>query len=150
MPHALTIRSEVKGGRLSQRARRQIVGTLALYEGRDVEILIRTPKRSTQANAYLWAAVYPPIQAALAELGKALPCEALHEYFCRKYLPPAFRTLLNGEELVVRGKSSELGSTEFFDFVEAVRTDEMVLALGVVVDDPAPSYRSYRIQHVPA
>lgn len=131
-------------GHLPETRRRQIADYLAVHAGRDVLIRVGRPKRSTQANAYVWGVVYPAIQRALAEAGQAVSCEALHEHFKQKYLPPRTVEVFD-ETLVLAGSSADLDSEEFYDFVESIRTDEAVLALGVEVPDPDPAYRSYRL-----
>ncbi len=138
MPTPLILRAEVRDGHLSERARRQIANVLPLYEGKDVEVTIRPPKRSTRANALLWAGIYPPIQRALADSGRGVSCEALHVHYAAKYLPPDFSVEIDGETVVGRGKTSKLDSTTFSDFIEAIKTDDMVLALGVVFEDEGP------------
>ncbi|HYG68163.1 MAG TPA: hypothetical protein VD838_10905 [Anaeromyxobacteraceae bacterium] len=118
--------------------------TLRLYAEGEVEVTIRKPKRSGRANAYWWGAVLPAIQRGLAEAGQAVSCEALHVHFAEKYLPPRIEEVF-GITQVMRGRTSELDSTSFFDFVEAVRFDEEVLALGVEVPEPERGLSSYKI-----
>lgn len=145
MPRALDISTTAsEDGRLPKGVSRRIRDHLALFAGREVRIRISSPKRSTQANAYLWACVYPAIQQGLAESGTAASCEAIHEIMKSRYLPARVIEAM-GESLVLPGSSADLDSTAFYSFVESIRTDEDVLALGVVIPDPEPSYRSYKI-----
>lgn len=145
MPRALTISADVtEDGHLPKDIRQRIASQLQLYRGRAVEVVIRSPKRSTQANAYLWGVVYPAIQQAMAEAGMAASCEAIHELMKRRYLPTRVADVL-GEAVPLSASSADLDSTAFYDFVERIRSDEDVLALGCHIPDPEPSYKSYRI-----
>ena len=145
MPEPLTFACTVsKDGRLPDACRELVRRTLRLYAEGEVEVTIRKPKRSNRANAYWWGVVLPAIQRGLAEAGKAVSCEALHVHFAEKYLPPRVEEVF-GVTMVLRGRTSELDSTSFFDFVESVRYDEEVLALGVEVPEPDARFSSYKI-----
>jgi hypothetical protein len=145
MPRAITLRGTVDAeGRPSKALATRARDALRLYADGDVELVIRKPLRSLEANNYLWGVCYPLIQAGWSEAGKAYPVDALHQYYAEKYLPPDFSVVINGETVVGRGRTSRLPSTEFYDFVEAIRTDETVLALGVVIPDPDPDYKRHR------
>lgn len=138
MPKALTIRSRVEDGRVSKTASGRLRSHLRLFEGGDVEITIRRPRRSLKQNAYYFGVVLPAIQSALAESGTAVSVDAIHEVMKSRHLPPRQHEAF-GETLVLPASSAALDSTDFHDFIEAVRQDEDVLALGCYIPDPNES-----------
>lgn len=156
MPHKLTIRTTVdEDGHLPKTRRNQIASTLQLYTGSEVEITIGKPKRSTQANAYYWGVVLKEIQLACVEAGVTatnpetgemhpITAEMLHRMMKDRYLQPE-PVEIAGQPLTLGGSTTRLDSTEFFDYVERVRSDPFVLALGVDVPEPEGSYRSYNL-----
>ena len=149
MPSPLTIRSEVRLGddgkaRLSKVAHAQIAAALPLYAGREVEITIRPPKRSTAANAYYWGVVVREAQRVLVEAGYALTSDDVHRWLKRRHLPWRHVDTPTGPE-TREPSTASLDSTEFFGYVEAIRTDEALLALGFHAEAPEPAYRSYKL-----
>lgn len=149
MPQAIDITLSVTGeGQFADKGRsRWLREIIKLYAGRDVRIRVSSPKRSTSANAYLWGVVYARIQQGLLESGTAVSTEAIHEHFKRRYLPARVITVF-GEDHVLPGSTSDLDSTAFYEYVEAVRNDEDVLQLGVYIEEPDPVYKSYRIEEM--
>ena len=148
MPHALKFRTTVQeGGRLPKYRQKSIRSYLELCEGQEIEIRLGKPKRTTKANAFYWVGVIAPIQAAAAEAGEAVSAQALHEYFKAKYLPPATVGFC-GDEVLIPPTTTQLDSTQFYDFIESVRTDDVVLQLGVVFDEPE-GLRSFSIDDLP-
>ncbi|HYE96497.1 MAG TPA: hypothetical protein VD962_09840 [Rubricoccaceae bacterium] len=147
MPLPLEITAPVsEDGRLPDGYRRQLASTLALYRGREVRIQVSGPKRTTAANSYYWGVVIKEIRAAMAEAGKAVPAWAIHEHFKGKYLDvQPEEAEVDGHHYTREPSTASLDSTTFFDYVEAIRNDELVLGLGCVIPDPDPSYRSYKI-----
>jgi len=149
MPHSLEIISEVTDGRLPQYRQEQIRSYLKLFEGQDVHIRMGKPKRSSQANRYYWVAVIEPIRRALMEAGmEYASADVVHEYFKRKFLPVRCTEVL-GEPFTLTGSTTELDSTEFFDYIESIKHSEKVLQLGIEFEDPDPSYRSYSLSELP-
>ncbi|MDX1545606.1 MAG: hypothetical protein R3247_01380 [Rhodothermales bacterium] len=145
MPQAVDMTWTVgDDGHLPRAARRFLAAQLKLYAGGEVRIRLSRPKRTTKANAYYWAAVIQPIRAALLEAGQVASAEDVHELFKARYLAPRVAEVF-GEAHVLSGSTAELDQTAFFEYVEAIRTDEDVLALGVFVEDAPESLRSHRI-----
>lgn len=119
-------------------------GQLKLYAGREVRIQVSSPKRSNKANAFYWVGVIGEIQRAAAEAGHAVSANALHEYFKAKYLSPTTEDVW-GEEVTIPPSTAKLDSTAFHEYIESIRMDETVLALGVYFDEPE-GLRSYSIE----
>lgn len=133
-----------ESGSLSQSARRFLAEQVRLYAGGDVRIQISRPVRSKSANRYLWGVVYKAIQQAMADAGMPASSEAIHEHFKHKYLQARVYEAF-GMTYVCQPTSTDLDADEFYEFIERIRTDEEVQALGVWFDEPADKYRSYRI-----
>lgn len=160
MPRALDISTTAsEDGRLPKGVSRRIRDHLALFGGREVRIRISSPKRSTQANAYYWAGIIDPIRTAMIEAGigffediapggevvlKPVMAETIHRYFKRKYLPVQTASVF-GEPMTIEPTTTDLGSTEFADYIEAIRQDPQVLQLGVYFDDPDGPFKSHTI-----
>lgn len=145
MPKAIDRTFEVsQDGHLPATARAFIAGQLQLYAGGDVRLHISRPKRTTKANAFYWAGIIEPIRLALLEAGQPAPAEAIHEVFKRRYLPPRTVTVL-GEEHWLSPTTTTLDQTAFSDFIESIKHDEDVIALGVYIEDPDGDFRSYTI-----
>ena len=106
----------------------------ALYAGRQAKLTMEPPPRSNQANRYYWGLVLPQIRLAALDTGQTVSCEALHEHFKRLYLDPEVSSV-NGVEIRVY-TTKNLDSTQFYDYVENIRSDEMVLGLGCYIPDP--------------
>ena len=136
MPRKVDIVAQVdEQGRLSKTRRQWLASQLRLYAGGDVRIQISRPKRSNKANAYLWGVIYPEIQRKAAEAGYAWSAEAIHEVMKRRYLEARILEVM-GETHVLAGSSAELDSTAFYDFIESVKMDEDVIALGCYFPEP--------------
>lgn len=142
MPKARTFTARVgDDGRLSIATERHIQDELKLYSGRRCVVRLSRPQRSHAANRYLWGVVYKTIRKAAADAGTHLPADAWHRYFKDKYLEPGVETVA-GREIVVPPSSARLDSTAFYEYVEAIRTDEeIVRALGIHIPDPDPGWR---------
>lgn len=133
-----------EAGAMPSEVSRAFYGYLATHGGRKIRLRLSRPQRTTQANNYLWGVVYPAIQRGLAEAGTAASAADIHKHFKAEYLPPRVFEVF-GITHVEPPSSAKLDKEEFYDFVEAIRTDESVLALGVEIPDPDPSYRSYTL-----
>ena len=131
-------------GHLPRSAREHIAGQLKLYAGRDVRVRLSRPKRTTKANAYYWSQIIEPIRIALLEAGQPAPAEAIHEVMKRRYLEPRTTTVFD-EEHWMPPTTTDLDQTDFSDYIENVKHDEDVIALGVYIPDPDGDFRSYRL-----
>ena len=144
MPRRLELIVSVdEDGNLPKMTRVHIGMYLSLYAGGEVQINLGPKKRSTRANSFYWRNIISPIRMALLESGQAHSAEAIHEVFKRRYLDVTAETLF-GEE-VARYTTTRLDSTEFYFYLEAIRTDEDVIALGVVFPEEETAFRSYTI-----
>lgn len=155
MPRAIEIITEVDSeGKIPKKYTRFIRDQLMMYAGGEVRIQVGRPKRTTRANAYYWAAVIEPIRLAMLDAGigwmetndgiKAVSAEALHHHFKTKYLPVQTMVIF-GDDVTLPPTTTALDSTEFFDYVEAVKTDPQVLQLGVYFEEAPENLRSYAI-----
>lgn len=151
MPQPLDITVSISmDGSLPQGVSRAVRDYLKLYAGGTVCIRISRPKRSTQANAYYWSQVIDPIWTAMLEAGvgqvetinpvtgestvSPLTQAAVHAYFKHKYLPVSLVQV--GDVTVTREPTTtKLDSTQFSEYMDAIRTDELTLSLGVVFED---------------
>lgn len=158
MPRATDITCEVAGdGSIPKKYREHIRDNLKLYAGGEVRIRLSRPKRSTRANAYWWGYVLEEIRQGMLEAGigwmetndgiKAVSAEILHHHFKSKYLPVRTAVVF-GDDITLPPTTTTLDSTEFHDFVEAVKTDPQVRQLGILFDEP-DDMRSYAIAEMP-
>ena len=145
MPVALTLRGDVDAeGRPSKALAERARDAFRLYAGGTVEITIAPPRRSTTANAYYWGVVVREVQRAMVEAGMMAPSEAVHDWLKRRHLP--IRTVeVMGESITLPASSAILNSTDFSDYIERIKGDEMLLAIGCVIPEPGEPVRGYKI-----
>jgi hypothetical protein len=91
--------------------------------------------------------VLPAVRYGAFDAGYELPLEALHTLFKERYVDPIIHHA--GDMEIVVLTTTQLDSTQFYDYIEAIRNDEFVLALGVTIPEPEEKYRSYSIQDKP-
>tara|TARA_R110000822_G_scaffold103213_5_gene229803 strand:- start:254 stop:703 length:450 start_codon:yes stop_codon:yes gene_type:complete len=148
MPRPLDIVTNVgHDGAIPSSHKRRIADHLMLFAGSPVRLQVTAPKRSNKANAFYWAGVIRPIQIACADAGRAVSGQGLHEYFKQLYLPVKTE-MVNGTDVVIPLSTTKLDSTAFHDFIESIRTDEFVLALGVYFDEPE-EFSTHKIDDLP-
>ena len=114
---------------------------LKLFAGGQVVITYERPKRSLKQNAYYWGVVIEEVRQALLEAGHPLSSKAIHEHYKAKYLSAEGYTYTSREtgevhEIVQTRSTTDLDSTEFSDYVERIRTDELVQQLGIYIPLP--------------
>lgn len=138
-------------GQLADRRRAAwLWSQIKLYAGRRVRIRVSAPKRSTRANAYYWGVVLDTIRRACMDAGQPVSAEELHHHFKALYLPARTFEVM-GIDHVMPGSTAQLDSTSFADYIEAIKQDEQVLALGCYIPDPDEyeeregAFRSYAI-----
>lgn len=146
MPKALdeTFYVTDDGKLADQRRAEWLRSQLQLYAGGQVRIRIGRPKRSTRANAYYWGVVIATVREALMEAGMPVSAEALHVHFKRRYLEPRTTCVL-GIDHVLDPTTTDMDSTEFSYYIEAIKEDEDVRRLGVYIPEPDENMRSSRI-----
>ena len=114
----------VTGGRLPREMGEKLAALIRTLDGRRVCISVKEVKRkrSLQANAYLWGVVYPPIVAAFREHGNAVDADDVH-LFCKQHVGKLKQVLVtpDGEVLHSVGSTARLGTSEFMDYVAAVK-----------------------------
>ena len=145
MPQPLEfIADALPGWHLPTWRREQIARVLTMYEGGEVQVVLRRPKRTTQANRYYWKVVMGELQRAAIAAGHAVSTEELHEWFKRKYLPNRTANVL-GAEITLPPTTTDLDQTAFSEYIEAIKNDEMTIQLGAYWPEPDGAFRSYRI-----
>lgn len=149
MPFALDFICDVDDdGRIPAVRQTVIRANLRERAGGQVRIRVGAPVRSTRANAFYWAGVIGPIQAFLAERGRARPAWAIHEALKETHLPTVAVEL--PEEVVDFMDEAEMGEKVYRRFT-TTRLDvgqfslfcELVMAewggYGVDFTEPIPS-----------
>ncbi len=120
---------------------------LKLYAGGQVRIRISRPKRSTAANAYYWGVVLAAIREAMMDAGHPVSAEALHHHFKALYLEPRWVQVFHYTHMMPP-TTTDLDQTAFAEYIESIKQDQAVLALGVYIPEPDAGYdafRSYKI-----
>lgn len=144
MPKSLDEAFDVgEDGRITDRGRAKwFWDQLQFYKGRRVRLRMGPPKRSGAQNRYYWGVVLETIRQGYIDAGHVFRADALHYHYKAKHLP--WRTYeAPGTEHVAVGSTADLDSTEFTEYIEAIRNDEEVLALGVYI----PSSEDYQLEH---
>ena len=151
-PLDITVEINEHGGFKFGSDRNRVRDYLAFaFAGRRCRLRISEEKRSTQANAYYWAVVIETIRLARLECGMPpVSSEDLHSHFKACYLPVRVVEVFGTTHTLLGTTVTD--STEFYDYVEAIRQDEdvrRVLAFAnMEIPDPDPNYRSYKIKEV--
>ncbi len=144
MPRRLELIAPVDAdGKLPKATRVQIGMYLSLYAGGEVALTLGPKRRSTAANRFYWSCRIAPVRLALLESGQAHSAEVIHEHFKRKYLDVTTEELFGRE--YARYTTTKMNETDFYYYMEAIRTDEDVIALAVVFPDDDPVFSSYSI-----
>lgn len=129
-----------------RQAAKEFFAGLEMWAGKKVVIEYRSPPASNSARGYLHGVVIKTIREAMHEAGVTpLPSsKTLYEHFKAKYLPWKLVSVW-GVEHWEPPSAADLDSTEFYWFVEAIRTDEIVTTLEIDIPDPDSQYKSYRV-----
>lgn len=138
MPQAVDIVLSVdENGTITDRQKAEwLWSQIRFYAGRKVRIRVSAPARSSRANSYYWGAVIEAIWKACLMAGIPTTREALHELFKRRYLQPQTVVSLGGEDITLPPTTTNLNSTEFYQYIENIRNDEEVMALGCYIETP--------------
>ena len=121
-----------------------------LFADGPVEVEVRRPKRSPGQNRAYWGYVIRPIRQALQEAGYQMTDEALHEHFKERFLGVkssySYTDKDTGEvhEATQLRSTTDLDSTEFDRYVEAIRNSEMVRELGLYIPTPGDPDEVFR------
>lgn len=114
----------VTGGRLPRELAEKIARVVRSLDGKRVCVKIEEAKRkrSLQANAYLWAGVYPPIVAAFRDYGNAVDAEDVHLY-CKQHVAKLKRVLVtpDGEVLHTVGSTADFTPSQMADYIAVVK-----------------------------
>jgi len=146
MPRPLDFETDLGAdGRFADRRRALwLADQLRLFAPGTVRIRVSRPRRSSRANSYYWAGVIEPIRRALADAGRPVSAEVLHEYFKGLYLPARTLDVL-GQSVTLPPSTAGLDSTAFSEYIEAIKTDESVVSLGVWFEPVPDVLRSFGI-----
>jgi hypothetical protein len=94
-----------------------------------VTVARHKPKRSNEANAFMWAAVLTPISQQACVAGRYFGAETWHESMKREHLPELTASgkekwdwLPSGERVLAIG-TTDLNSAEFAEYLEKVQAD---------------------------
>lgn len=141
MPETLTVITRIdEHGRMPKSRREEIATHLTLFAGGMMKATFGPVTRSDSQNRYWHGFVVRPIRETMLAAGLGpISHDALHAYFRDLYLEPTIETV-NGVEKMIRPSTTKLSTTDFHYFCEAVKTDELVLRLGVVFPEPEESY----------
>jgi hypothetical protein len=101
------------------------------HEGKPFRMLLTAhrPKRTTNQNRYLWGVVY-----TLISDHTGYTPEDIHGFCAEKFLPG--RVVIGGEERTVPGKTSNLDTLQFQDYVGKIQRWAAEF-LSVVIPDPS-------------
>lgn len=141
----ITLRGAVDDqGHLSGRLRTDAARVLSGHAGRDVEIEIRPKRRSLSANAYYHGFVVREVQRALVEAGYTMSADDVHDWLKRRFLPARVVETPTGE--VTRYGSTVTDEESFTEYVLAIQSDELLLAMGCYIEEPGVPVRGFRIE----
>lgn len=98
------------------------------------------PKRTLNANAYLWGVVYENISKHTGHTS-----EELHEIYSRMFLKPKFITYKDKEIKLPTG-TSDLNKLEFMEFTDRVIAEGA--GMGIVIPPPNTKNKEFDIQSV--
>ncbi len=126
-------------GHLSSSARKMIADYIKQYAGGELWLRLSKPKRSSRANRWYWVAVIRPVRVALLDAGyTGITEDDVHRLFKGRYL--GVQTV-DGDygPITKEATTTKLDGSGFGDYIDRIRTDEMVLQLGVVIGEPDTS-----------
>ncbi len=127
----------VSGGQLSDQTAKQIASAIRSFDGKRVTVTIREQKRrrSTQANAYYWSCVIPPIVTMFREAGNMVDADDVHLFLKLRVgkLAQVFVTP-DGEVIKSLGSTAKLSVSEFQDYIARIKA--WAAEHGVLIPDP--------------
>lgn len=144
MPHKRYTKVHVQEDgtlRNGQRLMDWLVDQFSLFADGPAVITIQRPKRSLDQNRYYFGVVLETIRQGLLDAGHTFAVEDLHEHFKGRYLGGKSITYRNPEtgnvrEKVVPRSTTELDTTAFHDYIERIKTDELVRQLDIRIPSP--------------
>lgn len=115
----------VSEGKLPRTVSEKIAALIRSLDGKRVTVTVKEAKRkrSTQANAFYWAAVIPPIVQKLREAGNMVDAEDVHNYL-KDEVGKLRRVIVlpDGEIKRIPGSTANLTTAEFQAYLIAVTT----------------------------
>lgn len=124
MTRALEFVCPVVDGRLPERDAKRIGSAIRGLDGKRVVISIEEAKktRSSQQNRYYWGVVVKLITDTFRDAGNMVNAEDVHD-FLKQHVGKLSQVLVTAEGEVFRGPGStaRLTTTEFSNYIEAVR-----------------------------
>lgn len=141
MPKKQTATFRVEEGKLRPRSKaKHFWEGLHLFEAGRVVVTFETETRSLAQNRFLWGYVYRPIRIAMLEAGQPVSSKAIHEHYKQKYLDPEVHQMtdpVTGEVTeYLEYTTTDLSTTEFSDYIERIKQDELVIELGCLIPEP--------------
>lgn len=137
-------------------------------KGQEFMIELGLPKRTTVANRYYWAGVLGSIRDGLQDGGIDVTCEGLHEMYKRKYTKPKIRKsyrpldrsgcILSDDSIdtaehvsweLIEEKyysSAKMNKSQFYEYVEKIIHDDLVIRAGIQIDTPEQYERKNRVR----
>lgn len=124
MTAALEFVAPVVNGRLPEADARRIGEVIRKFDGKRVVISLSEVKktRSSQQNRYYWSCVVRLITDAFRDAGNVVTAEDTH-HFLKQHVGKLTQVLVTADGEVFRapGSTTRLTTTEFSDYVEAVK-----------------------------
>jgi hypothetical protein len=124
MTAALEFVCPVVDGRIPERDAKRIGEAICKLDGKRVVISIEEAKRkrSSQQNRYYWGCVVKLITDAFRDAGNMVNSEDTHD-FLKAHVGKLSQVFVTAEGEVLRGPGStaKLTTTEFSNYIEAVR-----------------------------
>ena len=81
----------------------------------------------------------------MVDAGQIAPTEAVHDWLKRRHILGLRTVEVFGESITLPASTAILDSTEFADYVERIRTDELLLSIGCVIPEPEAPVRGHVI-----
>ena len=130
-----------KDGQLPESINAAIRDELELYGGREVVIELRSKRRSTKASGYYWGVCISMLREYFQESGVDVSAQQIHDIFKEQYLTPETVEVMG--RVIKTYSTSNMDSTEFYWFVEQVRSEAGLR--GVFIPDPDPNWKTFSI-----
>ena len=129
---------KVESGKLTIANRKGFDSDLPLFEGKDVEIIVRKKRkiRSNQVNKFYWAEVVPKFQLGLQETGMRLKLlktdefirnlftdlskDATHEFLKKMFIESIEVDTDTGEIVKKKQSTAKMTYSEFMDYTSEI------------------------------
>lgn len=137
MPASLEFSGLVSGGKLSDQTAKQVASAIRSFDGKRVTVSVREQKRrrSTQANAYYWGVVIPPLVTMFREAGNMVDADDVH-LFLKLRVGKLAQVFVTPDGGVIKslGSTAKLSVSEFQDYIARIKA--WAAEHGVSIPDP--------------